>query len=269
MGQDDSQEWPARRGGFGRARLFAATAAAVALGIAVSGWLTAAREVMYGAFLAAAIFAFLPFVVVGAILVLLLAAGVVTAALGGDSVHGEPASGSDGAGDGLLDGLPLVGTYYRFLRRRRHPVFWGVPAGVLLGGLLLLALVGVLVAPGEARTAETLAAAQEHVEVYYAEHRRYPEAEAEGGIRLRGGGGPLLDGFGNPLRYEVTGRWPATSYRLASTGYDGKPGRDDLCVSGGTGLARVLGALRRLRGPDAARPSTADRLGAARDLRCE
>ena len=268
---------PARRRPVGGARLFAATAVAVALAIVVGGWLTSAREFMYGAFLAAAVFAFLPFLVVGALVVVLLVTGVVVAAAGGATpdvdlagIDGASASGGPGSADGhVLDDLPLLGSYYRFLASRRHPVFWAIPAGVLLGGLLLLALVGSLVAPGEARTAEVLAAAQEHVEEHFAEHHRYLEAESDGHIVLPDGDGALLDGFGNPVRYEVTGRWPATSYRLTSNGYDGEPGRDDLCVSGGTGLARALGALSRLRGPGAASPSTVDFLSAARELRCE
>src|SRR5439155_4751853 len=83
----------------------------------------------------------------------------------------------------------LVGPYYRFLARRRHPLFWGLGGGVLLGALLLWALIGAVVLPGEARTGKILIDAKDRIEHSYQEGHKFPTSLADCGA-------PTVDGFG-------------------------------------------------------------------------
>jgi len=47
------------------------------------------------------------------------------------------------------------------------------------------------------------------------------------------------------LEYRVSGKWKLASYTLTSYGFDGKPGSDDLCVSGSTKLNEIHRSRRR------------------------
>jgi hypothetical protein len=255
------------------ARSLLLTIIVVAAGVVALGWFTGVRRVMHGALLSLAVGAFLPFVVVAAgiaLSLLVVVLGLLAALLaeGGVEVPHDA-----GASVGEL-GLRLVGPYYRFLARRRHPVFWGVPIGALAGGLGLWALLATIVLPGEARSAVAIAGAQADVERCYARTSRYPEPTPEGHLLRRdldpaAGEGAVRDGFGRPLRYEKRGRWKVASYRLRSDGFDGRPGGgDDLCRSGVTRLGRLAEAVRVSRTPGGLGVSVGVRLGAVREMRC-
>jgi hypothetical protein len=223
-----------------------------AAAVVILGWTTGIRAAMHATFLVLAVAAFLPFLIILALLLaLVIVSAIVTfPALG----HGD-VGGFDGAGEAIISGGNrfLVGPYYRFLARRRHPVFWGVAGGVLLGALLLLAVIGILIIPGEARTARILLEAQRKIE----NRNGFPRSLAECGA-------PAIDGFGRPLEYQVAGKWILESYRLSSLGFDGKPGTDDLCVSGSTRTIKLANAVKELVSERAR-----DRLAAISALQCD
>jgi len=201
--------------------------------VVVIGWFTGAHYFAYRASMSVAAFLFFPFLVVGILLVIGLFAAF--------AVPGEVV---------LLPvlGVYLFKPYYRWLSRRRHPVFWGSWVGVLLGAVVLFGLNYWVILPGDAATAETLLRLETAIENVYDERKRYPEADENGHLRfaeLNGVDVPVIDGvvvdgFGRPFEYEMEGRWRAARYRLRSYGYNGKPGgRDDLCLSHATRLARA------------------------------
>jgi hypothetical protein len=181
----------------------------------------------------------------------------------------------------LLGGGWIVRRYYRFWARIRHPGFWGVPFGALAGCVILGGLFVTLILPGEARTARVLDEAQRRIEGYYKKHRAYPRPDRSGFLSnaaLRDGqvirGGVFQDGFGRPLLYRVSGWGPAASYTVKSLGFDGKLGRDDLCISGATPLMNATNAVANLvhvvegkRGGVA--ETVIKKLRAIRALRCE
>lgn len=249
----------------GRRFLIAALVAAAC--VVAAGWLTGLRDVMHAALLAVAVFALLPLLLVGGALLLLLIVAVgmaAAAALGGD---GDAGDGLEFAGDAIAGGGAWVAPrYYRFLGRQRHPVFWGVPAGALLGGLVLWGLLAIVVVPGESSTVETLAGAQADIERRVRDTGKLPEPSDMA----------LRDGFGRPLEYKVSGRWKLASYTLTSLGFDGVPSADDLCVSGSTRLVRwaekaadLARRIEELRAGTGGGPSVSDRLSGIRALRCD
>lgn len=252
-------------------RRFLLAVALVALAVVLGGWFTGARQVMHAALLGVAVVAFLPFLVIGAgILLALLVAAVATVAA---VFSGDAGGGLEGAVEGggavVGGGGWLLPRYYRFLGRRRHPAFWGGLCGVLLGGLLLWGLLAILVVPGEARTVTALAAAQARLEQRYAADGGWPRPQ-QGQLVLEGE--PLRDGFGRPLRYEVSGRWKLASWRLRSTGYDGVVSGDDLCIAGASRLVAMIEQARDLVGllgrVARGEGSTSDRLAGVRALGC-
>jgi len=106
------------------------TAALVAM-----GWMTGLRDVMHGALLTLAIAALPPLAIVAGGLLLVMMMGFFFA------LAAALAQADDlpvyGVAEGVLKGGRwLIPRYYRFLRRQHHPVFWGVPAGLLFAGLL-------------------------------------------------------------------------------------------------------------------------------------
>lgn len=252
----------------GGAKFLVATLLVATL-VVTFGWLGSAREVMHGALLATATLAFLPFV---ALATILLAAGAVTllvtllGILTGDPIDVDLVPH---VGEALANTAPRwTVRYYRFLASRRHPVVWGAALGVLSGGVVLWGLVGLVIVPGEAETATVLANARARIERSYQEHRFYPAPDAPGRLLLDGT--PVMDGFGRPLRYEVTGRGKFASWKLVSRGFDGRESADDLCVEGATRLGTLAKgterALDRLRGKDA---SLRDQLASVGKLRCD
>jgi hypothetical protein len=58
---------------------------------------------------------------------------------------------------------------------------------------------------------------------------RPPEAANDGYVH---------DGFDRPLHFRVKGKGILASYTLTSWGYDGKPSKDDLCISGSSQVAK-------------------------------
>lgn len=256
---------------------FLATVTTVALLVLVGGWFTGLRHVMHGALLAVAIVAFLPLVIVAAGVAIALITIVISLIV---SVLGDDASGGE-TDAGLIEvGVRAAPRYYRFMAarfvaRRKHPVFGGLPLGTLLGGLGLWGVLAVRVLPGEAKTAETLAIIQARIEAAYQRTSRYPAPDENGHLRYEslddGGSGAavVLDGFGRPVEYRKTGHWKVASYRLRSYGYDGAPGgNDDLCRSGATKLGRLADMIRLGRGPDGKGVSISVKLGAIREAQC-
>jgi len=212
--------------------------AAVIIGV---GWFTDAHQFAYRASMSVATFLFFPFVVVGILFVIGL---FVTFVVPGEVV--------------LLPvlGVYLFKPYYRWLSRRKHPLFWGSLVGVLLGAVVLFGLNYWVILPGDAATATTLLKLETAIAEVYDERKRYPAADENGhllfadlnGVDVPAIDGVVVDGFGRPFEYEMEGRWRAARYRLRSYGYNGKPGGDDdLCVSHATRLARAAEMAASLR----------------------
>ena len=257
--------------------LFSGTAAAVALAVLAAGWFTGLRAVAHGAMITVAVLALLPLIIIGGGLLLILLLTLVMALFGGEDADGGMAA------DGVVEaGGWLLPRYYRFLARQRHPVFWGVPTGTLLGGLLLWAVLALAVIPHEARTVSILLQAKQGAEAAYKQHKRFPRPNAQGQLPCATvdlqdheacDGGVVTDGFGRPLGYAVQGRWRLSSFRLTSLGFDGEPGRDDLCAEGASRLARAARAasdlLTALLGEDPKRLSLEHRLQGVKALRCD
>jgi hypothetical protein len=246
--------------------------AAAVLVLAV-GWFTNLRELAHGAMLSVAVFALLPFAIIAAalLLALVLVSLSVLAALAG----GDPVGGEDAVQPIVELGVRMIPGYYRWLAARRHPLFWGIPLGVLLGGLALWAMLAVFVLPGEAATVQTLADVRAEIDRLYADTSRYPRPTPAGHLTWAALGRPergdvVLDGFGRPFEYHVAGAWKFASYRLRSHGYDARPGgRDDFCLSGATKLGRLAAFVESstLTGRKwSARLQT--RFAAVQDLRC-
>jgi hypothetical protein len=231
------------------------------------GWWTGLRQALHGVLLGVAVLGLLPFAIIfGGLLAALLFAVLV-------GLHG----GGDAGPGGLIaeGGMRLLIPYYRFLARQRHPAVLGVALGLPLSGLVLWALLSLFVLPGEARTVVILADASRRIEQEYRQTRHYPLPIADGTLaELSPGGahaGATLDGFGRPLRYQLSGTGPFAEYRLISLGFDGAPGRDDLCISGGTRLSnlrkqavRLIQALADVTG----RPTLAAQVAGIRNLSC-
>jgi hypothetical protein len=250
-------------------RRFVVAAALTAVALVVAGWMSGLRHVMHGALLTLAVAALLPFIVLAAAVLVILLVGLVLA-LTAAAAGSDDAPGLDGVGEVVIGGAQaLLAPYYRFLGRQRHPVFWGVPAGLLLGGLLLWALMAALVLPGETRTVRALTEAKAAIERIHDQSGQFPRPDDRGQLPVEGLG---HDGFGRPLKYEVSGRWMLASWTLTSLGFDGKPSDDDLCVAGSTRLRRWadkaahLGQL--LDEITSGRAALDHRLAGVRALRC-
>jgi hypothetical protein len=249
-------------------RRFLLAVAITASIVVAAGWLTGLRDVMHGALLAVAVAALLPLVIIGAGLVIILGTIVIAAvAAAFADVAIDPSPPIEGGIAIAEGGARLAPRYYRFLARQRHPVFWGIGAGTLLGGLILWAVLAIAVLPGEARSTESLADAQHAVELHYAQHHAYPRPD---GGHLIVDGAIAEDGFGNPLEYRVRGGWRVASWTLRSFGYDGERGTaDDLCVSGESPLVgRVIEAAKLAKLSKHAR-SLGERLESVAAMRCE
>ena len=180
-------------------------------GLMVSlGWFTNIREAAHQCLLWVFVFAFFPFLVIALGLLIFLFTFVL--ALAGDS---------DGIGglDHVGDGLEILKPYYRFLGKQKHPVFWGIPAGILSGGLCLLALVYPLIVAKEAETADRMMELQSALQAYQEEHGTYPRPDEEGRLDLAAlglaGAKPYAeDRFGQSIFYVVDDRLETTSQKL-------------------------------------------------------
>jgi hypothetical protein len=245
------------------------------------GWWSGLRSAFRGMLLALSVATFLPLLLIVAFVVVFLGLSLV-AILSGDADATPHAGDAFGAAEGLRAFVRRVLVpYYRLLFVRRHPLFLGALGGLFLGTLLLGALLVIRVLPGEVCTLKRMAAVQSAVEDHYRHRAGYPPPVQAGWVDARlaadaPGGWPycsigseaaegvervVLDGFGRKLRYEVAGRWPLASYRILSLGYDGRDGRDDLCLSGSSRaraaldrLATAAGAIHDLLATSSAHP---------------
>lgn len=251
------------------ARQMAVAAAVTAAVVVGASWFTGLQTVFGAALVGVAVFAFLPFVIIAAglaLFVVALAFMMMLAALTEGAGGGDASVGEVGASIAEVGGW-LVGPYYRFLGRQTHPLFWGIPAGVLVGGVITGGLFALLVLPGERATARAMGEAQGHIEAVYEDDGSFPEAD-DG--RLLVDGEAVEDGFGTPLRYEVKGRWKLASWQLRAAGADGEFGTDtDFCLSGTTKLAEAVDTVRGLIGDVDAPAGVAEELDAVHALRCQ
>lgn len=202
--------------------------------VVMVGWLTGARDVMYGALTTLLVVAFLPFVIIAAVSALFVVLALLSAMAG------------EGPAPPVVD-VPLHGTeealvqpvqrYYGWLARRKHPFFWGTALGMAAGVLVLWGLIAWLVVPREAETTRRLLELKETIDAHHAREGDYPDALPEG----------AADAFGRPFQLKLGRRSRfVASYTVTSVGFDGRPGRDDLCVSGRT---RLAAAAEKLRSP--------------------
>jgi hypothetical protein len=132
------------------------------------------RELARGAVVSVAVFALLPFAVIAAGIALALFFLMISLILALLSDGGADYVG--GAGEDMIieSGVRMIPGYYRWLASRRHPVFWGVPLGVALGGLALSGLLATAVIPQEGNTVQSLAEAQAEIERFYLEKGATP-----------------------------------------------------------------------------------------------
>jgi hypothetical protein len=252
----------------------AVTSLSIAAVIAAGGWITGARAAMHGTLLAISTVAFLPFVVLAAGLALVFLLGALLVPVHGDG-HGLEIL--------LVGPARLFGPYYRLLfRLRRQPVAVGTLIGASLGALALWVLILVLVVPREVSTAAILVDVRDRIDAYRLDRGRLPPPSDDGtlprttlGLAAGPGEdptGPIADAFGRPIRYRVSGQGLWASYTLASLGYDGKPGGDDICIEGAPRVARIvdkaLDALGRAFGDRRPRGSIGAQIAALRALRC-
>jgi hypothetical protein len=220
---------------------FVLAAVSTAVLVMIVGWFTDVRHLLHWILLSLAVTAFLPFVIIGGGLAIGLVLGLVGAVLGADAAGVE-------VGEGAAEiGVRILHPFYRFLGRRRHPVFWGIPVGMLLGCLLLGAIIALVIVPRETQTVRILAETQQQIEKFHKKTGRFPTPDAEGRLTFKAigmeppdaaKGAYVLDGFGQPLHFRVKGKGILASYTLTSWGYDGKPSKDDLCISGSSQVAK-------------------------------
>src|SRR6266849_3743822 len=169
---------------------FFLAAVITALIVLIAGWFTDVRQLLHWVLLTLAITAFLPFVIIGGGLVVGLVLALAAAVLGADASAG--AAVGEGA---TIVGVFILHPYYRFLGRRRHPVFLGVPVGMLLGCLLLGGVIALVIVPAETRTVQILAETQQQIERFHKKTGRFPTPDADGrltskalGLEARGAG---------------------------------------------------------------------------------
>jgi hypothetical protein len=253
------------------AKVFVGTSAIVAATVLMLALTTDLRAVMHGSLLVVSVAAFLPFILLGALLLLLLLGLLLMGvfALLGDAdlpVDLDLEVAQDGTSEPADGAMPVIGVraYYRFLGRRRHPVFWGIPTGLLLGALSCWAVLGITVLPREVATAQRLTEVFETLEA----HDAIPKPTEDDQLVLDGQ--VVLDGFDRPLRYQTRGAWKLRVWRARSAGADGRfETADDLCISGRTAL---VGHLAEIAETLAARRfgerAVAERLEGVLAMRC-
>lgn len=136
-------------------------------------------------------------------------------------------------------------------------MIWGVVFGVLSGGVLLWCLLWFIIIPGETATVQTLADVRDKITDVYKRTGRFPPPDANGNLAHSEIGGTntgvVLDGFGNPLEYRVTGLKAFAKVHVRSLGYDGVRGSDDLCITNATSLRKWAEAVKLDRGTDGKR----------------
>jgi hypothetical protein len=226
------------------------------------GLVTDLRLAVDASLAAVALIAFFPVIVIVGLLLVLVACGICFVAIAVVAAWvGDPAPALEGAALIADPAVGIIGSsdtfvpwYYRVLGRIRHPFFWAVPTGLLIGGLVMAAMLAFHVWPAEARTAATMLEIKAAIERERAASGKVPKELP----------GTWSDGFGRPFVYEVSGVWKMASWRLRSLGFDGKPGRDDLCMHGQSGAMSALDALARMADKLAGK----QRFAAVRTLKC-
>jgi len=135
----------------------------------------------------------------------------------------------------------------------------------------------MVIVPAETRTVQILAETQQQIEKFHKKAGRFPNPDAEGrltskALGLAGGGVGnddfILDGFGRPLHLRVNGKGILASYTLISWGYDGKPGRDDLCISRSSDVSKWAALMVDKVGLNQKAPEVTVLLRGILDLRC-
>ncbi|HJX54117.1 MAG TPA: hypothetical protein VJ801_15225 [Polyangia bacterium] len=267
----------------------------VCIFIAVIGWVSDLRGALHGMLLVMSVAAFFPLLVVLAGILLFVALSLI-AVVAGDSDASPSAVEAHAMGEGLVVlGKRLLVPYYRFLFTRRSPLFLGAVSGLLLGTILLWVLLALIVLPGELCSLKRLTAMQDAVDHYYKLHGNYPvpvqgkwldrrvlsgeepdwPACQAASVETDGSDVILLDGFGRRIHYQVAGHWRLASYRLTSLGYDGREGKDDICLAGATRaraaldrVADTADSLHRLLGSFSGKPSLQHWSAALRRATC-
>ena len=252
-----------------RSYVLLGTAAATTAVLVVVAALTDLQFVFHRVMIGLAVAAFWPFMLIAvglAVFVAVLGLMLLLAALTDGAVADAP--GGVPGSDFMELGAELIKPYYSFVLGIRHPIFWGIPAGLLVGCLSLGAYLAITVYLPESNTVGAMAEGQAYIEAYYDEHSRLPAPED--GHLVLADGQPLTDGFGNPVRYEVSGHWRVATWALRSAGADGDfETAQDFCLEGGTRAAELVqfaaDALDRLR--DSESPHR-DRLQGIVEMRC-
>lgn len=217
---------------------FFAAAVITAAVLVIGGWFTDAREVMHDALISLAVVALLPLAIIGAFLAAMLVIGLVLA-LPAAAIDAADVPLEGAADIAIEGGGHFIPWYYRFFTRQRHPVFWGIPAGILLGALVLWAALALTRLPHERDTAAALQTAKDKVEQVYKDTGSFP---APRGGHLVLDGVTYKDGFDQPFVYDVGGVWKLAHWSLRSYGYDGEKSDDDLCISGKAKLSLMRDA---------------------------
>ncbi len=267
--------------------IFSLSALIAAALVMTIGWYTDFQQIMYTALITVMIFAFLPVLIIATGLAIILFIGVILPAIigilaglgNGDVPVDAMAEGTEAGVETIGRGFAFIPVYYRFLSQRNHPVFWGIPVGILLGGLLLWGLIGLIIIPGETETVRKLAESQSQIEQYYAEYEDYPLPDENGWLISAALSDsldkiPVTDGFDRPLLYALTGKWKIKSYTITSLGFDGQPGQDDFCLSGATKAAKWVDSTSRfildfMQSSEPGKSSVKLKLEAVKALRCE
>lgn len=224
-----------------RTKTLLVTAGVVATTMVILAAFTDLELVLHRALLGLAVAAFWPFMIVAAGVAALLIVATIVAVIGmvtGDVIT-PPADAE--AGQTLIEaGFAFAGPYYEFLAGIRHPVFWGVPVGILAGCLLLGAYLAAVIYPPEWASVSAMSDGQAYIEQHYDEQGSFPEPNEDGHLVLADDG-VLTDGFDQPIRYEVEGAWRVATWRLRAAGSDGEFGTaNDFCAEGGTELADAV-----------------------------
>ncbi|MGE0873026.1 MAG: hypothetical protein AB7P03_31025 [Kofleriaceae bacterium] len=131
----------------------------------------------------------------------------------------------DPGGSIVEDAAPrIVGGYFGWIARRRNPLFWGIPTGVLVALAVLSAIVYERDRPmrdARERTEGLLADVKDEIDAMALQHRRLPAQVAK-----------RLDGYGRPLEYRAVNTRALSTYTVISRGANPLSPDDDLCVDG-------------------------------------
>jgi hypothetical protein len=229
---------------------FAAGTGIGLVGFLLLGWFTGLRGVMHALLVALAATALLPLLLVLGSVAFLAASSLV---LGLVPQQAEAKAGGARARV-AKQGAWVKTAYYGYARRqRRQPFIWGLLTGLGLGLVGVWSILAVWVVPREIQTVGILVLSGARIDAAQTSAQRQPAPSSDGLLHphlwsttpagAAPGDAPVLDLFGRGVRYEARAESRAT-YTLRSLGFDGEPGRDDICVAG-----RPQGAAERAADP--------------------